>query len=195
MIIGRSVVVSLVLLFLYFDLAKAQGSDSLKEQGVEVGVRVNIISDTRSDRLYTDSGFQPFTYQRNQKTKYYYSGISITDNRPNGVFYRVRFNYFYFNADYNYRTDNANGDYSITDGNYATNGIEIIPGMGKFLTHKFLSFKFGIEVPLYLAGQGDQAESLQNFYSSGGNDEIKISIDFLSFLKSNKSRKFIIGKS
>lgn len=165
-------------LFIHCEFLVAQVSDSLKERGVELGVRVNTILDFNSDRLYTDSGFQPFTYQRNQKTKYYYTGVSITDNRPNGIFYRVRFNYFYYNNDYNFRMDDANGNYSVTNGNYSTNGLEIAPGTGKFLTHKFLSFKFGIEIPLYLAGQGKQQESQKDFYAAGGNDELKVFVDY-----------------
>jgi len=170
-------------IILLFDFSVLKGQDMevimevIKEGGMEIGIRVNTIADQSSDRFY--GGFNGFSTEQSIKYSYYYGGITVSDIRPNNFFYRLRFDYFYYNAKYRYKFDFPNSDYIINDGDYNIKAIQFTPGMGKLMTYKYLSFKIGVEIPVYFAGAGKQEASTRNYFSSNSNnDETKIFTDY-----------------
>ena len=152
-----------------------QDKEPLDERSFEIGLRADVIAN--ANNMFNQS-FNTLSLQESDKTEYYKGGIVISDIKSGNLIYRLRFDYLYYNHYTNGRMDNTNGNYDVYNISYNNTGIQITPGIGKFLPHEFLSVKFGLEIPVFFAGSAKKQKSIKHYYSNGNNDEIKIFSDY-----------------
>lgn len=132
--------------------------------------------------------------------RYYYIGASFSKSikkiNNSHLFFRSRFDYFYYNfesSNYNYYNNSNNDDIKYVEYNsYFLKSWQVTPGVFIARYWKYFNYKIGAEIPLHLRGSG-KGVFMQTY--NGYNTVTGEKIDRVAYSPILQSGGYFIGLS